>query len=483
MNVQRRIIGLRDTAQQLSLAGGCVWHAESGVRGSAIAVAPASAQTIQSAADEPISVSHGDHLRERYDFHRPLHEWAFKGFMKHFLCTRGQLSDVMCEPWRTFGFPFVATDTGLGQATPEQERRLGGIGHSFIYGDPTAMMQLARLIALPAVRYLSQTFDHGWTRDNSFGDPAVALGDWVYIIYEVGLRTADPALRRYYRFVMPFTAADCPAVSDDMLVGFDDGTGIVRSAFRRPRLWKLFWQAALRRELAFSRLGTDLVLASRTALDHLVDADLADAVGSAFDEHIIPATIAEAGPEYALEWTGDYWHLTFEGNTTHVKDGVGPRYIALLLDNRGKELFCADMIALANGNPVIKISQSKDLLADGAAIQEYERHIRELTEELEEAKEFNDWGRQEKLQYKLDALEEDVLKLRGLHGKSRTFSGTFDNARTSVTNAINRTLNSDAVQKQLPEAYRHLDKAISRGMFMLYDPEKPIDWAVSGGEI
>ena len=170
-----------------------------------------------------------------------------------------------------------------------------------------------------------------------------------------------------------------------------------------------------------------------------------------------------AGPKYAFTREGDFRRLTFEGKTTHIENGVEPKFIALLLANPGKELFCPDILALANGNPIVKTSQAKYPLADDAAIREYKRRLRELTNELEEVKEFNDWGKQETLQCRLDALKEYVLKLRGLHGKSRTFSGTFDNARTSVTNAINRTLTRDAIMKKLPEAYRPLDNSISRG--------------------
>jgi len=112
-------------------------------------------------------------------------------------------------------------------------------------------------------------------------------------------------------------------------------------------------------------------------------------------------------------------------------------------------------------------------------MREYARRDKELAEELEEARQFNDWGLQERLQERRDRLEEHVRRLRGLGGKARSFSGTFDSARTSVTNAINQTLKSDAVRAVLPEAYRHLDRAISRGAFLSYDPETPVSWAFS----
>ena len=479
MNVEKQLQSLRDMAFRLSWDGTDVWHAESGVRGDLITQAVDFPQIVIPEPGSPFALS-GDNCRqERYGFRRPLLERGLKAFMMQFICTGSDLDEVIAEPWRTFGFSFSAAAAGCQAPTAEQEEALEGTGHSFIYGDREAMMRLARLVAVPAVKYLSNVSAHGWARADSYGDPLEALGDWVYIIYEVGLKTGDPSLRRYYRFLVPFRAGECAAVTDDTLLTFDGGGGIARSAFARPRLWDLLWRAATRRELAFSKLGTDLVLASRTALDHLLDMDVAIVSSDAFGERLAAEGSASSGREYALDWAGDFWHLTFEGRTTHIRDGVGPRYIALLLANLGRELFCPDIITMANGNPIAKISQAEDVLADGPAIREYEGRLRDLGEELEEAKEFNDWGRQEKLQGKVDFMEGHLLKLRGLHGRTRTFSGTFDNARTSVTNAINRTLRSDAVKAKLPAAYRHLDKAISRGTFTSYDPEKPIDWVLS----
>jgi hypothetical protein len=200
---------------------------------------------------------------------------------------------------------------------------------------------------------------------------------------------------------------------------------------------------------------------------------------SAYCSQFLPELMVPAGPDYAFEWAGDFWHLTFAGKTTHVKDGIGARYLALLLSNPRKSLYCPDIIAIAQGNPILKISHAKDFVADDEALQQCQRRLTELEEELAEAKEWNDVGRQEMLQQKVDDLREHLTGIRGLHGRTRTFSGGAENARTSATNAINRLINSQAIQTRLPEAYRHLDKAISRGNFMSYDPETPVDWVLS----
>ena len=257
---RRQIQALRDTAWQLSLRGGDVWHAESGVRGGLVG-----RNGHASPAPDP------ETRREQFDFDRPATEEAFRSTMRQLLCGRHPKTNVIDEPWRTFGFSFAAAAAGAS-ASVQQEADLDGIGHSFVYGQPASIGELARLVAFPAVKYLSAMSSLGWRRSNSYGDPKAALGDWVYMVYEIGLKAVDPNLRRYYRFVtaMPATRA----TASDMLVGLDGQTLMLKRPSARTRSWGTCWQAAGRRELAFARLGIDLVLASRIALDHLLDMDV-----------------------------------------------------------------------------------------------------------------------------------------------------------------------------------------------------------------
>jgi len=273
MNLKQQIISLRDSAARLAVDFPGAWHAESGIRGSIITPPSNSEEASGPEADAAIGQSKADCRRERLDFRRPTLEKDFKAFMKRFLCKRGKLQDVVEEPWRTFGYSFAAASAGSAVPTREQEETLDGIGHSFIYGYQTATGRLAHLVAFPAVKYLSRLSEHGWACGNSWGDPKTALGDWVYIVYEIGLTTGDPNLRRYYRFVSAIPSRAKGPIHRDLLVGFDGEEGIARPKSRCPRAWSLGWDAATRGELAFSRLGTELTLASRIALDHLLDMD------------------------------------------------------------------------------------------------------------------------------------------------------------------------------------------------------------------
>jgi len=200
---------------------------------------------------------------------------------------------------------------------------------------------------------------------------------------------------------------------------------------------------------------------------------------NAYCTEFLPGVMVPAGPDYAFEWAGEYWHLTFAGQTTHVKDGVGPRYLALLLGDPFKTIYAPDMVAVAQGNPILKVSQAKDFVADDEAVNQCTKRLSELEEELAEAKKWNDEGKQMALQPQFDSLREHLAKIRGLNGRTRTFAGSVESARTSVTNAISRLLKSPAIQTALPDAYHHLDKAIDRGTFLCYAPETPVEWELT----
>jgi len=254
MNLRRQIESLRNAANELSLSGAEVKHCESGVRGRLLV-----------RAAEPVEAP-----CERWDFARPLLEGAIKGFMRRLLCGNAAV-EVVEEPWRTSGFPFAAAEATRRGTARKLEARLEGIGHSFIYGDRGAIAQLAQSVAVPAVGYLTRAASDATRCDDLRLDPMVALGEWVYMVYDIGMKTGDACLRRNFRFLMPVGRGNSP---DDIISGFEGNASIDESSFGHPRLWKVLWSAAGRRDVAYGRLGLNLAVASRIALDHLLDMKL-----------------------------------------------------------------------------------------------------------------------------------------------------------------------------------------------------------------
>ncbi len=336
MNIQRQFQSLRDTAFRLSLAGGEVRHVESGFRGQIIV-----------SGDEPSSPQD---QQEELTFLPPLTDDACREFTRRLLGLNSPSLHVGEEPWRTFGFAFSAADSGCSLPTVEQEESLEGIGHSLVYGDELSMQQLAELVAVPALKYLANASPHGCPRQDSWAVPGAALGDWVYVIYEVGLKTGDPNLRRYYRFITPFEA---PTVGEDsdILFGFD-GCTIQESDLPQCELWQPLWGAAKRKELAFARLGTELTLASRIALDHLLDMDAEEAGQEIFEKFrrrvvsrlndterfTLLAAAEHTSPESRLS-TGDIATVSGNPENSNFKQTLSRLVKMGLLENEGRGYF------------------------------------------------------------------------------------------------------------------------------------------------
>ena len=284
MDVGQQIKGLRDTAFQLALTSEGVWHAESGVRGQAVQNCLPMEAAGASADGEPPTTSSD---AGKYAFVRPLHERAYRAFMRRYLCGEGSTTQAVHAPLQTYGFSFSAASVGSKTATAKQERDISGVGHSFIYGDRGSIERLARLVAAPAMRYLAAVSDGSWIRQNALDDPEEALGDWVYLIYEVGLQTGDANLRRFYRLLMPLDGS-AVGLTGSPLWGFD-GRCICREDVSQKRVAEMIWSAAGRQEIGFARLGTELTLASRIALDHLLNTDSLKLVGDRFYGKLLEA--------------------------------------------------------------------------------------------------------------------------------------------------------------------------------------------------
>ena len=275
MDIKKQFQSLRDTALQLSTVGDGAWHAEYGVRGN----------IIRDQVDSGGNDSSSDHAEmprpgERYEYRRPLIEGAYRRFMERFLCLDGPQSYVIQQPLRTFGFSFAAASVGCSTPTESQENDLSGIGHSFIYGDKLAIERLARLVAAPAMRYLSSVSADGWVRKNSLDDAQESLGDWVYLIYEIGMEIGDPNLRRFYRLLTSF-AGNIPGMGQDPIIGFE-GHHICKDDIRQKRVREMIWASVAKKEIAFARLGTELTLASRIVLDHVLATKDIRRIGDAF---------------------------------------------------------------------------------------------------------------------------------------------------------------------------------------------------------
>ncbi len=187
-------------------------------------------------------------------------------------------------------------------------------------------------------------------------------------------------------------------------------------------------------------------------------------------------TSAEIPPEtgqnvFQLEF--DVWTLMFAGKTLRLKDSLGLRYIAQLIGKKRCHIHAAMLKAIASGNQAFKPLVGTPV-ADNQAIEKYREQYDDLRSELAEAKANNDLARQEQIQERIDALTKQITSATGFGGRKRKIGDDAERARTSVTNAINRTITK--IEKKHPDLARHLMNSIQTGQYLCYSPETDVAW-------
>lgn len=245
MKTRRLIETLRTVAKDLVLDNAGVFHAEGGFRGTM--------------ADGYTMANNPSLPPELVDT-----------FWSRLFCPDGRPEELICTPYCSDGFSFEAA-THPRAITVEQEQILDGIGFSVLIGRSEQLQRLSRLIAAPITQYVRRYIGMDCGRLDSYYDTDTSLNEWVYMIYHLGLKFEIPALRRCYRLITPFTGEN----ANPFLYGFSDTNPVYANPWADSAQWDLFWTAAENHEIAYSKLGTDLFMASQIALDYLVEYDFA----------------------------------------------------------------------------------------------------------------------------------------------------------------------------------------------------------------
>jgi hypothetical protein len=115
-------------------------------------------------------------------------------------------------------------------------------------------------------------------------------------------------------------------------------------------------------------------------------------------------------------------------------------------------------------------------LIDEQARRAYERRIRELQADVDEAREDHDLGRAERAEQELDALVQQLAQAFGLSGRARSTGSAAERARSAVGWRIRAALRQ--VAQVHPPLGRHLHNAVRTGTWCSYQPEVVVRWEV-----
>ena len=193
---------------------------------------------------------------------------------------------------------------------------------------------------------------------------------------------------------------------------------------------------------------------------------------------------------------GEYWTLAYEARLIRLRDSKGLRQLALLLREPGREFHVLDLVTRiapvgidASGpriepEELAKLTVRSALGEDGAepldaqARDEYKQHLVQLTEELEEAREFpHDQERIARIEEEIDSVERELKDALGLSGRSRKCGSAAEQARINVTKNIGRAL--DLIEAKHESLGHLLKSTIRTGIFCSYQPHPsfPVAWS------
>ncbi|HVH43935.1 MAG TPA: hypothetical protein VM925_16395 [Labilithrix sp.] len=176
-----------------------------------------------------------------------------------------------------------------------------------------------------------------------------------------------------------------------------------------------------------------------------------------------PPSPSRGSSGISLVREGDLWLITsFTGTPVRLKDAKGLHYLERLIASPGRELHVTDLAGLeepaSDAGPVL----------DAQAKASYKRRLEDLTDELEEARRFDDTGRAERAQREIDVLTQQLSAAVGLCGRDRKSGSLAERARVNVQRRIRVALQQIAEQDRTLGNY--LGETVKTGFFCVFKP-------------
>lgn len=167
---------------------------------------------------------------------------------------------------------------------------------------------------------------------------------------------------------------------------------------------------------------------------------------------------------------GNVWQMSYDGSSVIRKDIKGFHDIHKLLEHPNVDFHCMDLME------AVVDERSQTTSIDQKAKAQYQKRIKELQLEIEDAEAFNQIEKIEALREEYDSILDHLSESLGLSGKTRKIGSTIEKARSAVTWRIRNAVKKiDSVH---PKLATHLSKSIKTGTFCSYRPEVAIDWTL-----
>jgi pimeloyl-ACP methyl ester carboxylesterase len=194
-----------------------------------------------------------------------------------------------------------------------------------------------------------------------------------------------------------------------------------------------------------------------------------------------------AKPANMFRNEGEYWTVSYEGRVSRFKDSKGLRYLAHLLRHPYSEFRATALARVSRrSESVVEAGDigecPSEVLGDAGEVLDvqakasYRQRIKDLTEELKEAKRTGNEKRGLKLDEEIEALSTELARAVGLRGRDRRAASSTERARVNVTRTIRIAIGR--IKEHDSHLATYLDKTIRTGTFCSYqpDPERHVFW-------
>jgi hypothetical protein len=147
-----------------------------------------------------------------------------------------------------------------------------------------------------------------------------------------------------------------------------------------------------------------------------------------------------------------------------LRPTVGIGYLAELTNNPGRSI---SSVALVSSHGDAGVAPQREPILDDVAKARYRARIGELRAEIDDADLCADLERASRARLEMDELVEQLSRVCGLRGATRSFVDDRERARVAVRKAITRAL--DAIAKLDPEIARELEARVVTGSRCMFD--------------
>jgi len=174
---------------------------------------------------------------------------------------------------------------------------------------------------------------------------------------------------------------------------------------------------------------------------------------------------AATATSFSMVQEGDYWTVRNQGHEFRLRNTKGMPMLARLLAEPGREFHALDLAQGGQAADTQDLGDSGEVL-DETAVAQYKTHLMQLREEREQAVEWNDSGRVEKLEAEIEFLTNQLSSALGLGGRVRRSGGAAERARVNVQRRLRDSIRRIAKHDSRLGAY--LDKSVKTGTFCCY---------------